>query len=168
MLFVGCTIGRSSQMRTFSLSPIEESTHVLYKLCVLNVHAIDLLNTIKGNQQRESAARVIQAAYRSYVVYWWYQQTREACVVIQAQWRGWLDRRRYQRLRWAVGVVGERYAAVRRGREVRREQERLKWAVGVIEERYLTLRERRKVCQVCSNSHFCSIHSCRGTIFITL
>ena len=72
-------------------------------------------------------------------------------MVIQAQWRGVVARRRYQRLQWAVGVVGERYRAVWRGREVRRELERVKWAVGVIEERYLALKEGRKHHKVGNN-----------------
>ena len=56
--------------------------------------------------------------------------------------KGLLARRQYRQLRWAVNVVGERYSAVRRGREVRRAQGKARWAVGVIGEHYLAWRIR--------------------------
>lgn len=89
--------------------------------------AIALLRRLRKEREsgrRRDAAVLIQSAYRGYIQRQHYHQKRSACVVIQAHWRGALARRWYARLRWAVGVVGERYWAVRRGREVRERVQR--------------------------------------------
>ena len=121
--------------------------------------AVVLLACLKRQEEakrRENAARVIQCAYHGYVQFWRFQQKREATIMIQARWRGLLAKRQYSRLHWAVGVVGERYSAVRRGKEVRRAQEKMRWAVGIIQEHYLAWREGMQQCQV-------SIHTERET-----